>query len=72
MVALVSYACASGKDLAAGRTIAGTGKIRGDVLVFPARQERLLTGFDAAGMRSTPVDSLDDAIVALAGRLRSP
>jgi hypothetical protein len=30
IVALVSYAYASGEDLAAGRTIAATGKIRGD------------------------------------------
>jgi hypothetical protein len=30
IVALVSYAYASGDDLAAGRTIAATGKIRGD------------------------------------------
>lgn len=33
MVALVSYAYASGDDLAAGRTIAGTGRIRGDGVV---------------------------------------
>lgn len=33
MVALVSYAYASGADLAAGRAIAGTGRIRGDGVV---------------------------------------
>jgi hypothetical protein len=33
MVALVSYVYASGDDLAAGRTIAGTGRIRGDGVV---------------------------------------
>jgi PDZ domain-containing protein len=33
MVALVSYAHASGEDLARGRAVAGTGRIRGDGVV---------------------------------------
>ncbi|HEU4840655.1 MAG TPA: hypothetical protein VFT09_04405 [Ilumatobacteraceae bacterium] len=88
MVALVSYVYGSGQDLAAGRTIAGTGTIRGDgtvgrikglrakataareigadVLLFPARQVDELAGFDAGPMHLVPVDSLDEAIAALA------
>jgi hypothetical protein len=88
IVALAAYAYASGEDLAAGRTVAATGKIRydgrvgwigglrakahaardvgADILLFPAGQDALLSGFDSGSMQLCPVLTLDDAIDALA------